>query len=624
MIKFESLKSLSRKSLLLMFMSLVLLFSTALGGLAYAANFYNPISSNRYIGGGDPWITQYNNQYIYTQSQGTHISIWKSNTITGLGTSPSKVVFTQGQVNGLTELWAPEAHFINGLWYIYFGAIASNGERVIHVIQSANSDPWSDYTFVGRVNPGNGQWAIDATLGYINNQLYMIWSGGISTGGQNLQIAKMSSPTQVGTPSTIISTPNLNWEHTTGLINEGPQFLQRNGQTFIVYSADGSWSDAYKLGMLTFTGDDPLNAASWSKRQTPLFQSSGDTYGPGHGSFTLSPDGTEYWNVYHAAKRSGSGWDRSIRAQKVNWNPDGTPNLGTPISTRDAQIAPSGENTGAVVFEAENAARTNSNLNCKAGASGGCVVGWMDYPDSSVTFIINALSAGVYPIVIRYTNGSPNFVDSTHNVTVNSSPSQTLTYFSTGSWDTYSHTYMNVQLNAGNNTIRFQKGDNFAELDSLTLYPKQRDPWIFDPNKLYKIINKKSHRAASVYTGSTVQGTDMILYDFINATDQLWKIESVGNGYYRFINSKSGQAMSIKNGGTANDSRVHIWAYLGGYQDQDWAILPGSTGYVKILNRASGRGLSVVNGATPNNSLLHIWDYILNEDDLDWVIEPVN
>ena len=66
---------------------------------------------------------------------------------------------------------------------------------------------------------------------------------------------------------------------------------------------------------------------------------------PGHNGFFKSPDGTEDWIVYHANDAADYGCDgqRSTRVQKIEWNADGTPNFGVPLSTSEEIAAPSGD-----------------------------------------------------------------------------------------------------------------------------------------------------------------------------------------------------------------------------------------------------------------------------------------
>jgi hypothetical protein len=111
----------------------------------------------------------------------------------------------------------------------------------------------------------------------------------------------------------------------------------------IIYSASGSWTDDYCLGILsTKMGSDLLNPSSWKKHDKPVFSKTDKVFGPGHSSFVKSV-GKEDWILYHAAKMQGSGWNRNVRMQSFKWNADGTPNFGTPIA-EDVQInVPSGE-----------------------------------------------------------------------------------------------------------------------------------------------------------------------------------------------------------------------------------------------------------------------------------------
>jgi GH43 family beta-xylosidase len=66
-------------------------------------------------------------------------------------------------------------------------------------------------------------------------------------------------------------------------------------------------------------------------------------YGVGHASFTTSPDGTEWWVVYHSKVSTAPGWDRDIRMQKISWGGDGAPLFGEPTPTGQKVTRPAGE-----------------------------------------------------------------------------------------------------------------------------------------------------------------------------------------------------------------------------------------------------------------------------------------
>lgn len=106
---------------------------------------------------------------------------------------------------------------------------------------------------------------------------------------QSLCIAPLTSPTTLGAISAI-SHPTLSWEREEGElpVNEGPAILQRNGKTFMAFSASFCWTDNYQLGLLTLKdGADPTKEASWVKTG-PVFSSSNGNYGTGHNGYVFS------------------------------------------------------------------------------------------------------------------------------------------------------------------------------------------------------------------------------------------------------------------------------------------------------------------------------------------------
>lgn len=87
-------------------------------------------------------------------------------------------------------------------------------------------------------------------------------------------------------------------------------------------------------------------AANWVQHPGPIFSRNDSTgvWGPGHHSFFQSPDGTDDWIAYHGKNTSTYTYSfRTTRVQKIGWNADGTPNLGSPLAAGATQQLPSGD-----------------------------------------------------------------------------------------------------------------------------------------------------------------------------------------------------------------------------------------------------------------------------------------
>jgi GH43 family beta-xylosidase len=316
-------------------------------------HFKNPIVPAKGPGGSaDPSIVYRNGFYYYCRSLGDKgIGVARAPRLQDIGAARMQVVWTAPPGSAYSrEVWAPELQYLNGKWYIYFAA--SDGDNVNHrmyALESTSQDPQSTYSFRGKIaSPSSDQWAIDGLAMEHQGALYFVWSGWRHADDgfpQVTYIARMSDPLQITGDRHEIAAPELDWEKETAPLMEGHAILHRNGRTFIVYSTSASWSDDYKLGMLTYSGGDILDAKSWKKSPTPVFtkEPGSGAFGPGHNTFIKSPDGTEDWIVYHAIDTSGGGWPRrSVRAQPFSWNRDGTPNFGAPVKTGVAVAEPSG------------------------------------------------------------------------------------------------------------------------------------------------------------------------------------------------------------------------------------------------------------------------------------------
>lgn len=309
--------------------------------------FRNPLLPS----GADPWVTYKDGYFYYTHTLGNKINLWKTKNLHELKqVSPVNIWTPPPTGPNSKAIWAPELHFLDGKWYLYYTATDVNNDgdasRYVFVLENNSADPlvgqWIDK---GKINTRHS--GLDGSVFEHQGNRYFVYSAYV--GPQSvLVIARMKNPWTLTDQQIEIAKPDKVWEKFGGReILEGPQFLTKNtGKVFIVYSASACWADEYALGMLTADAtSDLLAPSSWKKSEQPVFKQSPENgvFAPGHNSFFTSPDGKEDWILYHANSGPGHGCDhrRSPRMQQFHWKKDGTPNFGVPIKP-DSQIeAPS-------------------------------------------------------------------------------------------------------------------------------------------------------------------------------------------------------------------------------------------------------------------------------------------
>lgn len=326
------------------------LLFTSQKATAPTATFRNPLTDS----GPDPWMTYYNGSYYLAATTWgdpwAGLTMRRASKVSDLRTATPVKIWEDWTPERCCNYWAPEFFLLNGpnglRWYGYYagGPAGCCDNQRIHVIESAGTDPLGPYTYKGQIKDSTDDRSIDPSVLQLNGSIYLLFAGRID-GEQRNYIAPMGNPWTLSGERVLLSAPAYGWEKQDRSVNQGPVALQHNGKTFVVFSASYCGGSGYKLGMLSYTGTDPLRADSWTKSANPVFQGTSGVFSPGHNTFFKSPDGTEDWIVYHANSSSSGGCDmtRTPRIQRFAWNDDGTPNFGSPVSTDADLIVPSGE-----------------------------------------------------------------------------------------------------------------------------------------------------------------------------------------------------------------------------------------------------------------------------------------
>ncbi len=272
----------------------------------------------------EPWILQRADPYIYRHTDGTYyftasipdydgIVLRRSDTLAGLKDAPETMIWKKHEKGIMSiHIWAPELHYLDGKWYIYFsgGDVDDVWEIRPYVLECRDEDPITG-TWVekGKMQRAKGDifsfeaFSLDATVFENKGKYYYVWAEKVSVGPQisNLYIAEMESPCKLKTVQVMLTTPDYDWERVGFWVDEGPAVIHHGGKIFLTYSASETGPE-YCMGMLTADEDsDLLDPRSWTKERYPVLTSdpARGIYGPGHNSFTTDEEGNPIM-CYHA------------------------------------------------------------------------------------------------------------------------------------------------------------------------------------------------------------------------------------------------------------------------------------------------------------------------------------
>ena len=100
----------------------------------------------------------------------------------------------------------------------------------------------------------------------------------------------------------LLISPTEEWEKHLSAVTEGPYMVYHNGLYYLTYSGSDYKSKEYAVGYAI--SDSPLG--EFKKYEgNPVLKAGNGLYGTGHHSFAPSPDGKEWFIVYHVHRDVG-------------------------------------------------------------------------------------------------------------------------------------------------------------------------------------------------------------------------------------------------------------------------------------------------------------------------------
>jgi beta-xylosidase len=315
--------------------------------------YVNPIGDSIFT--ADPFIIFHDNTYyLYGTSAGDGFLCWSSPNL--VDWQPLGYAYQRDEDSwGRDSYWAPEVVRYKNRFYMVFSCDGEIGEEVKLRVCLAVSDqpegpfkdlyvPWFDHNY----SCIDGHIFIDDDLPYLFyekvgvvgepwNQNGYFW--GMIFGAQLAE--DLSVPE--GVQHTLCLYADEPWEGAKSLHArscEGMTVFKNMEQYYMTYSCNHFTDPNYGVGVAMAT--TPLGM--WTKNpDNPILSRNIETgvSGPGHNCITKSPDGKEYFMVYHshANARNPSG-RRMLNMDRLIFDEDG--NIEVIGPTRSPQPMPSG------------------------------------------------------------------------------------------------------------------------------------------------------------------------------------------------------------------------------------------------------------------------------------------
>ncbi|EJS2362633.1 family 43 glycosylhydrolase [Salmonella enterica] len=309
-------------------------------------NWPNPFIEQR----ADPFILRDGSDYYFIASvpEYDRLEIRRADSLQGLRAAEPVVVWRKPKTGPMSELiWAPEMHRINGKWYLYFAAAHTQAldklnmfQHRMFALECADADPLTGvWTEKGQVKTPFDTFALDATTFHHQGKQWYLRAQKAPdiAGNSNIYLAELENPWTLKGEPVRLSKPEYDWECRGFWVNEGPAVLVHGDKLFISYSASAT-DENYCMGLLWIDlRADPCDPANWHKLPHPVFTTSIENrqFGPGHNSFTTTPDGEDVL-VYHARNYTEIVGDplydpnRHTRLKRIRWDENGMPDFGTP------------------------------------------------------------------------------------------------------------------------------------------------------------------------------------------------------------------------------------------------------------------------------------------------------
>jgi arabinan endo-1,5-alpha-L-arabinosidase len=403
-----------------------------------------------------------NNLLAIAQSTDKASWSWKGSIL------PAVPAWMTSAYTGIENVWAPHvAKMGNRYWIYYCGSVFGKNTSLIGAMWSPTLDmaspdyKWTDIGEVWRSTAANDYNAIDPEI-LIDASGKAWMSFGSFWQGLRMIAIDPATGKQLASNKTVTTIASRG-----GGAIEGPSTL-RHGAYYYLFAPWDKCCDGVNSTYRTMVGRSTSPTGPYLDEAGRNLTSSGGTQvtgtygryvGPGGGS--PFHDGRRDWFALHYYDRNRNG-GAILQLREILYAEDGWLRLGQPFLGRH------------LALEAEHAVLTGDSLLTATGtnASNNEYVGYINGTTSSVEFLANILQGGDHWLVVRYAAGGGA---ASHKLSINGVAVSTVAYPGTPAYGTFPAgqvVVVETSLRKGRNSIKFSKGDGFAELDRIDIVRK--------------------------------------------------------------------------------------------------------------------------------------------------------
>ena len=423
-------------------------------------------------GAHDPTVIR-DERGVYTLlSTNNLLAVWQSTdkaNWTRRGSLLSQVpTWMTSTYSGIENIWAPHVAKMGGRYWVYYcGSVFGQNTSLIGAMWSPTLDvaspdyKWTDIGEVWRSTTANNYNAIDPEILIDASGKAWMSFGSFWQGLRMIAIDPATGKQSISdrTLYTIASRGG-------GAI-EGPATI-RHGAYYYLFAPWDKCCDGVNSTYRTMYGRSTSPTGPFLDEGGRNLANSGGTQvtgtygryvGPGGGS--PFHDGRRDWFSLHYYDRNRNG-GAILQLREILYGDDGWLKFGQPFLGRH------------LALEAEHAILVGDSILTATGtnASNNEYVGYINGTTSSVDFLANLLQAGDHWIVVRYAAGGGA---ASHKLSLNGAAATTVSYPGTPAYGTFPAgqvVVIEANLRKGRNSIKFTKGDGFAELDRIDIVRK--------------------------------------------------------------------------------------------------------------------------------------------------------